>query len=244
MLLALLALVLVSASSSDARDLEGPLKLAYVDRKLVVEHQVAVGGSGVVHYLEAGQGTRLVSSSACTGCSPSPSPPRPSSPSTPRPCQVVLLHGLAFRAITWKWTGTLDALADAGFRAIAIDLPGYAYPPEVQKTLLGNFLAAIGWRQKVLVVSASAGGAVGSPYVLSSQGAAASAGYVSASAIINIESASKSYVPALLVWGSLDQPHSAKVKAHQGVFRKHQVRFDPTSDSSALPGPLTLPAPP
>lgn len=37
---------------------------------------------------------------------------------------VVFLHGAAYDATVWDRTGALDALAAAGFRAVAIDLPG------------------------------------------------------------------------------------------------------------------------
>ncbi|BBD72176.1 2-hydroxy-6-oxo-6-phenylhexa-2,4-dienoate hydrolase [Sulfodiicoccus acidiphilus] len=38
---------------------------------------------------------------------------------------VILLHGARFNAHTWVEVGTLRALAEAGFRAVALDMPGY-----------------------------------------------------------------------------------------------------------------------
>ncbi|XP_069331892.1 protein ABHD14A isoform X2 [Eulemur rufifrons] len=43
----------------------------------------------------------------------------------PRRVEVVLLHGKAFNSHTWEQLGTLQLLSQRGYRAVALDLPGF-----------------------------------------------------------------------------------------------------------------------
>jgi len=42
---------------------------------------------------------------------------------------IVLLHGAKFKAQTWKELGTIEAVANAGYRVVAIDMPGFGESP-------------------------------------------------------------------------------------------------------------------
>ena len=79
---------------------------------------------------------------------------------------VLLVHGLASSMITWYCN--MDALADAGFTAIAVDMPGYGdsgiadhlgYAPETAAGFLADFTAELGI-ERFSVVGNSAGGLI------------------------------------------------------------------------------------
>ncbi len=79
---------------------------------------------------------------------------------------VLLVHGLATSMITWYCN--IDALADAGFTAVAIDLPGYGdsalamhldYTPRTAARFLADFTAQLGL-ERFSVVGNSAGGLI------------------------------------------------------------------------------------
>jgi len=42
---------------------------------------------------------------------------------------VLLLHGKMFQAATWQEIGTLTKLAETGYRAVAMDMPGFGNSP-------------------------------------------------------------------------------------------------------------------
>jgi len=53
---------------------------------------------------------------------------------------VFLFHGARFNAETWVSTGTVDAIASAGFKAISVDFPGYGKSERGGYTVLSEFI--------------------------------------------------------------------------------------------------------
>jgi abhydrolase domain-containing protein 14 len=73
---------------------------------------------------------------------------------------VVLLHGASFRADTWQQLGSLRILAEAGWRAVAVDLPGRGKSGPSQAapgTWLAAFLDTLGLSAAVIVCPSMSG---------------------------------------------------------------------------------------
>jgi abhydrolase domain-containing protein 14 len=73
---------------------------------------------------------------------------------------VLLLHGRAFSSATWLELGTLAHLAESGFRAVAVDLPGYGQSERSEgelDTLLEELLAELGLERPVIVAPSMSG---------------------------------------------------------------------------------------
>jgi len=120
---------------------------------------------------------------------------------------VVLLHGARFVAEDWRALGTIERLAAAGYRVVALDLPGYGQSqadgiaPEV---LLEQMLPELHLRRPVLVSPSMSGDFV-LPYLIAHE--AEVAGFV-ALAPVGVEAHAASLatltLPTLIVWGSKD----------------------------------------
>lgn len=125
-----------------------------------------------------------------------------------RGAPVLLLHGAAFDSGTWEKLGTLGVLAEAGFRAVAIDLPGYGASKSAHadpSSFLAKLILALDLARPV-IVSPSMSGRFSLPYLearpdrvagfvpVAPVGAAGFASRVSACG-----------VPALVVWGERDR---------------------------------------
>jgi len=120
---------------------------------------------------------------------------------------VLLLHGAAFDSGTWEKLGTLSVLAQAGFRAIAVDLPGYG-KSKAARIAPGKFLEALLPAldvDRAVIVSPSMSGRVSFPFLLAHPERVA--GFVPvapAGAAAYTPRLRGCPVPALVVWGERD----------------------------------------
>jgi pimeloyl-ACP methyl ester carboxylesterase len=121
---------------------------------------------------------------------------------------VLLLHGAAFDSQTWEKLGTLKALADAGLRAVAVDLPGYGQSKAAQadpQTFLGALIEALHLERPV-VVSPSMSGSFSLPLVEAHPERLA--GFVPVAPVGAVAFAARtrnSPLPVLVVWGEKDR---------------------------------------
>jgi pimeloyl-ACP methyl ester carboxylesterase len=121
---------------------------------------------------------------------------------------VLLLHGARFDSETWRNLGTLDLLADAGFHAIALDLPGYGrseVSPVESEMFLAETISALGLESAV-IVSPSMSGQYSFPLLIRSPGKAA--GFVPiapAGSDKYLRLLKKVKVPTLVIWGEKDE---------------------------------------
>ncbi|XP_067855130.1 protein ABHD14A isoform X2 [Heptranchias perlo] len=92
-------------------------------------------------------------------------PPAKDGESIPPRLEVLLLHGQAFSSKTWEDLGTLHLLAQQGYRAVAVDLPGFGNTPHVEigkadkdrADFLLAFLNGVGLQTPVLVSPSMSG---------------------------------------------------------------------------------------
>lgn len=121
---------------------------------------------------------------------------------------VLLLHGASFSSKTWQDIGTMQVLADAGYRAIALDLPGFGDSESNEgssETWLGDLLDALNIQEPV-VVSPSMSGQYALPLVTSEPVRFRAFIAIAPVAILEHKDQLKQItVPVLAVWGENDR---------------------------------------
>ncbi len=121
---------------------------------------------------------------------------------------VLLLHGARFCAETWRELGTLELLARRGYRAVALDLPGFGESPasDIPPEELLSALMPLVADQPVIVVSPSMSGRFSLPLVVRRPDYVAGFVPIAPAAIAQyLDRLTGSRVPALIVWGENDE---------------------------------------
>ncbi|MFP7753423.1 alpha/beta fold hydrolase [Thermodesulfobacteriota bacterium B35] len=120
---------------------------------------------------------------------------------------VLLLHGLKFRAATWEELGTLERLAEAGCHAVALDMPGFGESPacgQDEDRVLAAVITGLGLDRPVLV-GPSMGGRIALEFALDHPELVGGLVLVGAVGVEeNRARLAEIRVPTLIVWGSED----------------------------------------
>ena len=121
---------------------------------------------------------------------------------------ILLLHGSKFDADTWVETGTLAFLAENGYHAFAINLPGWGSTTklsskDVPRDFLKSVMEALGITKPALI-SPSMSGHFSIPFVEAYTFLLSSFIPVAPVFPPKFEEDAQIMLPALVVWGSLD----------------------------------------
>jgi pimeloyl-ACP methyl ester carboxylesterase len=121
---------------------------------------------------------------------------------------VLFLHGARFSADTWKEIGTLKAVAEAGYKAYAVDLPGFGQSKQSKTSpdkWLGKFLDQAHIERPV-IVSPSMSGNFSLPLVTKEPKRVAGLVAVAPVGLDTYrDSLSRIQAPVLAIWGEKDQ---------------------------------------
>ncbi len=148
---------------------------------------------------------------------------------------VLLLHGGRFTKETWARIGTPMVLAEAGFRVLALDLPGFG-ASEVFRGERGEFLEGFMERldlSKTALVSPSMSGSFSLPFVAKHPEKLWAFVPIAPVAVPGFReklaeggTLKPSPVPALVVWGEKDRLFPASGAAALGdLFQKSEVNI-------------------
>jgi pimeloyl-ACP methyl ester carboxylesterase len=121
---------------------------------------------------------------------------------------VLLLHGGRFSSATWEELGTLAVLARAGYRTLAIDLPGFgrSQPSALSRAdFLAGALDELGC-ERAVIVSPSMSGTFSLPLLARERGRFAGFVPVAPAGIEDFAPQDEGpAVPVLIVWGEEDE---------------------------------------
>lgn len=134
---------------------------------------------------------------------------------------VVLLHGMKFKADTWRELGTLQVLAEIGLHVLAVDMPGFGASPACDSApdaVLAAFFSSQNLK-KAALIGPSMGGRIAMEFAIKHPElvtALVLAGPVGVEE--NKNELGRIGAPTLAVWGEDDQvspPQLSKVLAEK-----------------------------
>ena len=120
---------------------------------------------------------------------------------------LLLLHGARFSSETWRELGTLEHLAGAGLKVVAVDLPGYggSTRTELEAGLFLERLVDVLGLVRPVVVAPSMSGAFAFPFVLDHGASCGGFVPVAPAAVARYaERLGEIQVPTLVMWGTAD----------------------------------------
>ena len=121
----------------------------------------------------------------------------------------LLFHGARFNAYTWVETKTVDTIASVGFRAIAVDFPGFGKSESGNFGSLSDFIKDLMTTmnlQKAYLLGASMGGEAVLAFAVENPAMVEGLVLVGAVGVASYESKLKNIdgKPVLLIWGEKD----------------------------------------
>lgn len=154
---------------------------------------------------------------------------KPSGDVATRQVPLLLLHGMAFSSQTWNELGTLALAAASGFRAVAVDLPGYGKTEgsrdgEMNAEFLKQLTQTLNL-DRPIIVSPSMSGSFSLPYLVEDIGKAATKarGYIPVAPVgtggFTPEAYAKVTIPVLNVYGSKDNSPGKIGRASNESFK-------------------------
>jgi abhydrolase domain-containing protein 14 len=114
---------------------------------------------------------------------------------------------MKFQAATWRETGTLATLADAGYRAVALDLPGFGRSPaaNIKPVFVLKETITRATQDRTILLGPSMGGRVALEFTLTNQGLIDGLVLVGAVGVQENQTRLKDLsLPCLAVWGGED----------------------------------------
>lgn len=155
---------------------------------------------------------------------------------------IVLLHGMKFQAANWQKIGTLQCLSDAGFHAVALDMPGFGKSPACpldQHDVLSGLLKQLR-RRSVVLAGPSMGGRIALEFAIRHPSSVAGLVLAGAVGVVdNKDHLSSITTPTLIVWGSEDtiSPLANSDLLHASIAGSKKIIIDGASHPCYLDKP-------